>query len=94
MNIGAELLGLHALVFRCTMNDIVTKKPLPAIFFWRGNHFIVVYEISSTYIYVADPAKGYIRYSFDEFEQRWYLSGEQMGVIMTFEPIEDSHKKF
>lgn len=54
----------------------------------------MVYEITSTYIYVADPAKGYIRYSFDEFEQRWYLSGEQMGVIMTFEPIEDSHKKF
>ena len=54
----------------------------------------MVYEITSTYIYVADPAKGYIRYSFDEFEQRWYLSGEQMGVIMTFEPIEDSHKNF
>ncbi|MBR0433450.1 MAG: peptidase domain-containing ABC transporter [Bacteroidaceae bacterium] len=86
---GAEKIGLHTLVIRCALNDLVYKVPLPAIVFWNESHFVVVYDADKRFVYVADPAKGHIRYTHEEFRHGWYLRGEQTGVLMAIEPTAD-----
>ena len=86
---GAESIGLHTLSIRCAIEDVVTKVPLPAIVFWNESHFIVVYDANRHYIYVADPAKGHIRYTHEEFRKGWYIKDEDTGVLMAIEPTAD-----
>ena len=86
---GAECIGLHTLSIRCAIDDVVTKVPLPAIVFWNESHFIVVYDANRHYIYVADPAKGHIRYTHEEFRKGWYIKDEDTGVLMAIEPTAD-----
>ncbi len=86
---GAESIGLRTLSIRCNLEDVVEKVPLPAIVFWNESHFVVVYHANKHYIYVADPAKGYIRYSHEDFCLGWYLKGEHIGVLMAVEPTAD-----
>lgn len=50
---GAESIGLRTLAIKCTLNDVVSKVPLPAIVFWNENHFVVVYNADKKYIYVS-----------------------------------------
>lgn len=40
---GAESIGLHTLALKCTVEDVVTRIPFPAIVFWNENHFVVLY---------------------------------------------------
>lgn len=86
---GAESIGLHTLSIRCKVDDVVGKVPLPAIVFWNESHFVVVYDANKRYFYVADPAKGHVHYTHEEFRKAWYLKGEQMGVLMAIEPTAD-----
>ena len=86
---GAESIGLHTLAIRCTMDDLVFRVPFPAIIFWNECHFIVVYDANQKYVFVADPAKGHIRYTHKEFERGWYMKDEQMGVLLAVEPTAD-----
>lgn len=67
---AADSVGLHNLGVELPYNDIV-EAPLPAIAYWEGNHFIVVYKVSKDSIWVADPAIGTVEYSKEEFCQSW-----------------------
>jgi ATP-binding cassette subfamily B protein len=49
--------------------------PLPCIVHWRGNHFVVVYEITDSHVRIADPAQGKLKLSTQEFRERWIDSG-------------------
>lgn len=66
--------------------------PLPAIFFWNNNHFIVVYKMTDKNVWVADPAFGKIKYKRKEFVKNWY--GElNKGIVLLLEPNSDFEKK-
>lgn len=86
LSTGAESIGLRTLSIKCSLSDLVEKVPLPAIVFWNENHYIVVYHATQRYVYVADPTKGRIKYSHQEFEQGWLLSNERNGVVLAIEP--------
>lgn len=86
---AAESIGLHTAAFKCTIDDVVTKVPFPAIIFWRGNHFVVVYNADRKYIYVSDPSKGHVKYTHREFIEGWYLKNEDCGVLLAIEPTAD-----
>lgn len=58
LSTGAESIGLRTLAIKCTVNDVVSQVPFPAIIFWKESHFIVVYHANKKYIWVSDPAKG------------------------------------
>lgn len=73
LSTGAENIGLHALALKCRIDDIVTRVPFPAIVFWNENHFVVVHHADKRHLYVADPTKGRIRYTLEEFRRGWYL---------------------
>ena len=81
----AEQIGLKVSPVR-SRKDELESISLPAIAFWNGNHFIAVYRVSTRYVWVADPAIGKVRYRKDEFQQSWYLPGEQAGVLLVMEP--------
>ena len=89
---GAESIGLRTLAIKCTLNDVVSKVPLPAIVFWNENHFVVVYNADKKYIWISDPAKGRVKYTHEEFRKGWYPKGEENGVLLAVEPTVDFQK--
>lgn len=101
MSHAAEEIGLRTISLKCTIQDLLTKIPLPAIVHWNNSHFIVIYRVEpgdkylkkSSKIYVSDPAKGHIKYSATEFEEKWIKVGTDKGVLMAIEPTVDFYEK-
>lgn len=89
LSTGAESIGLRTLAIKCTVNDVVSQVPFPAIIFWKESHFIVVYHANKKYIWVSDPAKGRVKYTHEEFRSGWYPKGESSGVLLAIEPTID-----
>lgn len=87
---GAEILGFCSLVIRCDIQDLSSTIPLPAITLWRNNHYIVVYNIDKEWVYVADPALGKLKYSYDDFQNGWYVNGDNKGIAILIEESEAS----
>ncbi len=63
------------------------KMPLPAIVYWHGNHWVVVYGISPKHVWVADPALGHRRMDRDDFEERWTGFAALFDYTKEFEKI-------
>jgi ATP-binding cassette subfamily B protein len=75
---------------KCVKIDFDTLQliPLPCIIHWQDSHFIVVYKITSKYVWVSDPAKDRIKYSIAEFQKGW-LGKEDLGAVLAIEPMAD-----
>lgn len=93
---GAETIGLRSLAAHCTLQDIVEKVPLPVIIHWDNSHFVVLYNVKqkrngNLKFYIADPAKGYISYNQNEFEEKWIKRNENKtsGVALLLQPQAD-----
>lgn len=89
LSTGAESIGLRTLAIKGTIDDIVNKIPLPAIVFWKDNHFVVVYHADEKCIWVSDPAKGHVKYGYEDFKKGWYQKGESSGALLAIEPTVD-----
>ncbi|MDE1193009.1 MAG: peptidase domain-containing ABC transporter [Arachidicoccus sp.] len=63
---------------------------LPCILHWEQNHFVVLIDISKSKVKIADPGKGIIVYSKNEFLNHWISSetedGMQIGIALLMEP--------
>ena len=86
---GAESIGLKSLPVKCTIEDIITQVPLPAIIHWNNNHFVAVYRTSKKHVYISDPSKGLVKYTHEEFKKGWYKKEDKMGVLLAIEPMAD-----
>lgn len=93
LSYAAENLGFRTLSLKCIMSDLVDKIPLPIIVHWDNSHFIVVYKTTKKFIYVSDPARGYGKYTIDEFSQKWIKPFEGKGVLLALEPQVDFYDK-
>lgn len=80
LSYAAERVGLRTLSITCTLEEWV---PFPAIIHWNNDHYIVVYKVSKTTVYVSDPAKGYVNYTLAEFDKKWRKNEEGKGTLMT-----------
>ena len=91
---AAENIGFKTVGGRITFEKLAEKAPLPCIVHWKQEHFVVVYNIKKTRknsfdIYVADPGKGRIRLTQEEFCKNWISTqtgGEEKGVAMLLDP--------
>jgi ATP-binding cassette subfamily B protein len=91
---AAERLGFRTVGGRITFEKLVQKAILPCIVHWKQEHFVVVYEFKkqkdgTTEVRIADPGKGYIYYSQEEFCKNWIstrTAGEEKGIAMLLEP--------
>lgn len=85
---AAEYLGFQTISGRTSIDEL-TDVPLPCILHWNQNHFVVLYKIKRNRYYIADPAKGKIRYSKQEFACHWISTqseGKEKGVAIFLEP--------
>ncbi len=75
----AERFGLRAEGVRMRLEHLA-QVPLPLIAHYRGNHFVVVYRVSPTHVWIADPASGKEKLTQQEFAARWN------GIALLLEP--------
>src|SRR5580698_1074676 len=78
----AESIGFTTRALQCTF-DTLRGFDLPFIVHWEGYHYVVVYGVSNTQVWVADPALGFRKLSVEEFERGW------RGTCLTFMPRQD-----
>lgn len=86
LSYGAEKIGLHTLAVKADLKTLRDKVPFPCIVHWKNSHFIVVYKTSKQKIFVSDPARGLLGYSYNEFKDGWYKKEEETGAILAVEP--------
>jgi ATP-binding cassette subfamily B protein len=89
---AANSIGMRNVGVKISYDKLKKDAPLPCIVHWKQKHFIVVYKIKKDKIWVADPGKGLITYSKEEFLQGWLGSArdeEEMGLCMMLEPTPD-----
>ncbi|WEA01828.1 peptidase domain-containing ABC transporter [Mucilaginibacter sp. SJ] len=62
----------------------------PAILHWDQNHFVVLVDISSKKVKIADPGNGMLNFTKDEFLNHWISSNSQdelqTGIALLMEP--------
>ena len=95
LKFGAEHLGFKCL---CGLSDLEElSKSLPCILHWNQNHFVVLYKVKKGNIfYIADPAKGRVKYNLEEFKKHWVSTqsgGEEKGIAMFLEPTPAFYEK-
>lgn len=81
---------------RLSFETLASEAPLPCIVHWNQNHFVVVYKIKRRRkgrytVYVADPGKGLVTYTKEEFCEHWVstkTNGEEKGIALLLEPTE------
>lgn len=93
---AAESVGFKTIGGRFTFKKLIQEIPFPCIIHWRQEHFVVVYKIKNrnfftkkVKVFVADPGKGLVIYTADEFNANWLstkVSGEEQGVVLILEP--------
>ena len=72
-----ESIGFTTRGVQCTF-DTLRGFELPVICHWEGYHYVIVYGVSSSQVWVADPAVGFRKMSVEEFERGW------SGTCLTF----------
>jgi ATP-binding cassette subfamily B protein len=94
---AAEKLGFRTIGSRLTLQQLAESE-LPVILHWNQNHFVVLYKVKGTrkntkgdgaVYYIADPAKGLIKYTEAEFAKHWlstYNNGHSQGISLMLSP--------
>ena len=93
---AAESIGFKTIGGRLTFNTLAKEVAHPCIIHWNQNHFVVVYKVKKHSkgkytVYVADPAKGLVTYTKEEFCEHWIstkTNGEEKGIALLLEPTE------
>ena len=89
INDAAESVGFRTHPIRLTYQSLITDAQLPAILHWGQNHFVVLYKAKRNKLFVADPAKGLITYSPQEFKNKWISDkkeNQEEGIALLLEP--------
>lgn len=89
---AAESIGLRSIGAKLTWKQLQKEATLPCIVHWQQRHFIVVYKVSKSKVWVSDPANGLTVYSVDEFMKSWTGSTsteKAQGVALLLEPSPD-----
>ena len=84
----ARQLGMEGVYGRVSMKELSTAT-LPCILHWNQNHFVVLYRIRRNRYYIADPGKGRLKLSEDEFKKHWlstHSGGEDKGIALFLQP--------
>lgn len=83
---AGEKLGFNVRAIRCDEGYIRTKLTSPVIAHvldqGKFYHFVVIHQVTSKGIIIADPDKGIVRSNFEDFTKHW------TGVLFLFEPNE------
>ena len=81
---AAEDIGFRTLAIKVGFEDLMQKMPLPLVVHWKQHHFVVVYKISRTKVFVSDPAQGLISYKHNDFKEAWEMANG-LGTVLVLE---------
>lgn len=93
---AAEKIGFRTMGVQITYQQLQQDAPMPCIAHWNQQHFVVVYRITPTHVWIADPAMGKVKYAKEEFCGCWLSSqrGNQgTGVVLLLEPTPEFYKE-
>lgn len=83
-NIGFRTLSVK-IPFEGKKDDpCLLNAPTPMIVHWNQNHFVVVYKVSKTAIWIADPADGKFKLKHEDFKKSW-ISDNKQGIALLLE---------
>lgn len=107
---AAESIGFRTVAVKVSLDKLLLEAPFPCIVHWSQNHFVVITPPSNKRglfsplprrgragggVQVADPARGLITYTREEFEKQWATTisnGQKMGVALLLEPTPEFGK--
>ncbi len=92
---AAESIGMRTIAVLDCFETLEKEDVTPFIAHWRQEHFVVVYKIAKSKVYVADPAEGKITYTKDEFLRNWISTekdGKKRGIALLLEPTPDFYE--
>lgn len=96
LSIAADKIGFRTIGIKIDPIRFFEEVPLPVIIYWNTNHFVVVYKVTKTAVYIADPATTTIKYSKKDFIQNWIGKGanenSREGLVLLFEPTPRLHE--
>jgi len=78
---GAMEIGLAARSVKTTAARL-DQMPLPAIVHFDGYHWVVLYHVNATHVWLSDPAIGSRKLTREEFAERW------SGYAALFDPTD------
>lgn len=96
---AAEKAGLNTKGVMLGFEELIKEVKLPTVVHWSQNHFVVVTPGSKkNKVKVADPAKGLISYSKEEFCRHWIsttdeITGVPLGVALLLEPTPNFYEQ-
>ncbi len=89
LKLGAEQLGftVKPISIGLTDKDVnIFDAPLPFIAYWSKSHFVVVYKINKSNVFIADPAKGRIKIPIEHFKKNWLIGNNDKGIALLLVP--------
>jgi ATP-binding cassette subfamily B protein len=97
---AAEAIGFRSMGVKITFEQLLNEAPLPCVAHWNQNHFVVVYKIQKKrngeiIVHVADPVRGIIKFTKDEFIKAWANTkegGEEKGLCLLLEATPDFYQ--
>lgn len=93
---GGEKIGFESHGLKLSLEQL-SEIPLPAILFWKQDHYVVLYKIiqkkNKKYYYIADPGYGKIKIEEEVIIREW-IGNEIKGVCLVFQPSEDLEYKY
>lgn len=89
---GANKLGLNSRTGLISA-DYFCENDMPCILHWDQKHFVILYKVSKSrkYFYIADPGRGLVKYTQQEFYHHWISTksnGEEKGIVMFLNPTD------
>ncbi|WP_443937987.1 peptidase domain-containing ABC transporter [Pedobacter sp. MW01-1-1] len=86
---AAEKVGFRTTGLKLNIEKLMEME-MPCILHWRQNHFVVLYRVEENKLfYLADPAKGLIKYKKDEFIKFWASTRNAdggLGIALSIAP--------
>ena len=93
---AAESIGFRTIGVRIPFTKLAEETPLPCIVHWRQKHFVVVHKIKKDSVHIADPARGLVKYSREEFEKNWAMTTideEKVGLVLILQPTPEFYEQ-
>ncbi|GAA0876473.1 peptidase domain-containing ABC transporter [Wandonia haliotis] len=94
---AAEKIGFRTLGVKVSFQKLQEDAPLPCIVHWKQEHFVIVYKIAKSKVYVADPAHGLIQYTHKDFIKNWIGDNAnaetEQGITLLLEPTPRLNQK-
>lgn len=85
----AEKIGFRSRGVKLTIEQL-KEAQFPCILHWDQYHFVVLISVSKNKVKIADPEKGLLTYTINEFSRHWISTESQdsgqTGIALLIEP--------